>query len=766
MSSERCGAGTPAAAAVPAKDRLSPCVRADKSVEWVILNMKITVSLLAALVAAAAPGLAADVRAVRVTQGPVIDGRLTDPVWQSALPFSGFRMVEPRPGDEPTEKTELRILYDDAGLYIGVFCADREPARIAANSMAHDKGEAEGGMMGYGHGASQGPGDDLVRVLLDPFQDKRNAYVFYVNPRGARSEGLTSAGEVSLNWDGIWEGDACVLEDGWSAEFRIPFKTISFQPDLAAWGLNIERYIARKQETIRLSGVGRDSIFNNPMEAAALRGIEGVKQGRGITFRPYGLVSAQTERAAYSGTRGDVLGGFDLYKNFTPNLVGVASYHMDFAETEVDERRINLTRFPLFFPEKRMFFLEGSETLSFSSSVSFIPFFSRKIGLYEGRQVPVNFGTKVYGKVGRTNLAILDVQTGRLDALPGRNMLAARMTQDVFAESKIGWIFTNGSPTRERNSLAGVDFNYATSKFAGNKNLRLAAWAAYNWNEKTEGAHHGFGFRANYPNDLLDIQTTYAYYGKALDPGLGFMFRQGIQTAFGRISLQPRPRAGFLGRTVRQFFFDLSGDFYWDLAGRLETSTVQLAPLSLQTASGERLGFEITANRDVLPGAFEIARGVILPAGAYDFTSFQLSGGSAAHRPAVLSATYRFGEFYSGHYDDVTFDIALKLKGYASLSFNTNLVRGRLPQGRFSENVYQVKADVFLSPDLGLMNYIQYDDISRELGWSARIRWQLSPGNEVYLVYNKNWERTWDPASRFLPLEARGVLKISLSVRP
>jgi hypothetical protein len=439
---------------------------------------------------------------------------------------------------------------------------------------------------------------------------------------------------------------------------------------------------------------------------------------------------------------------------------------MDFAETEVDERRINLTRFPLFFPEKRMFFLEGSETFSFSSSVSFMPFFSRRVGLYEGKQVPVVFGTKLYGKIGDTNLSILDVQTGKFEGLPSHNLLAARMTQNIFAQSKVGWIFTNGSPTGEKNSLAGADFNYSSSKFLGNKNIMLAAWAAYNWNEKKEGRHHGFGFRADYPNDLWNVQTTYAYYGEALDPGLGYMMRTSMQTAYARVAFQPRPEKGFLGNFVRQFFFDASADYYWDLAWNLETSRLTASPLSFRTESGENIGFSVVRNRDVLPYDFEVARGVILAAGPYNFTAFRSEFRTATHRPAALEMNYNFGQFYSGHYDDVNLELTLKYKGFATLSLDTNLVRGRLPQGRFSENVYQVKFDIFLSPDLGLMNYIQYDDISRQLGWSARLRWQVSPGNDIYLVYNKNWERRWDPTSRFFPLEERGVLKISLSIRP
>lgn len=723
---------------------------------------------LALWLALASTGLAAEVRAIRVKDGPKIDGLVSDPVWGQAVPFTEFRMVEPRPNSEPTEKTELRVLYDHANLYIGVLCYDSEPRRIAANTMAHDSaGGSSGGGMGYGyyHGGSQSSSDDLIRVLIDPFQDKRTAYIFYVNPLGARSEGLAYGGSPSLNWDGIWEAKSRILEDSWNAELRIPFKTISFKPRLMVWGINVERVIPRKLETIRLSGTNRDSKFNNPMEAAALTGIEGVRQGKATTFRPYGLASSQSGSPGRDSRDNHLDGGFDIYKNFTPNLVGVVSYNMDFAETEVDERRINLTRFPLFFPEKRMFFLEGSETFSFSSSISFIPFFSRRIGLWEGEQVPVRFGTKLYGKIGNTNISALDIQTGGSPGLAGRNLFAARMTQNIFAESKVGWILTNGSPTGGKNTLAGVDLNYSTSKFAGNKNLMLAAWMAYNWNEKA-GRHHGFGFRANYPNDLWNVESTYAFYGEALDPGLGYMMRQSFQTFFVRLAYQPRPVKGPLDKLIRQFFFQSSFDYYWDLSGRLETRRIQLTPLSLQSESGERFEFEISPNRDVLPYDFEVAPGIILPEGPYDFTDCRFSFNTASHRSALLDASFRFGKFYSGHLEETSVGLTVKLNGYASLSLKTDLVRGRLPQGNFDENIYEIKADFFLSPDLGFMNYIQYDDISRQLGWSARLRWQVSPGNDIYLVYNKNWEKRFDPSSRFYSLEDRGVLKISLSIRP
>jgi Domain of unknown function (DUF5916) len=728
----------------------------------------VMMSIFALSAPAPASAQGAEVKAVRVQKAPKIDGFLSDPEWQSAPPFTGFRQFEPEANAEPTERTELRVLYDESNLYIGVMCFDREPRRIAANTMAHDSaGGSQGGMYGYHHGG-QSSSDDLIRVLIDPFQDKRTAYVFYVNPLGARSEGLVYGGEPSLNWDGIWEAKARILDNGWSAELRIPFKTISFKPGLTVWGINVERVIPRKLETDRTSGTNRDSNFNNPMEAAALSGITGIRQGKGLTFRPYGLASSASTPVGTdvsAGRDNSLDGGFDIYKNFTPNLVGVVSYNMDFAETEVDERQINLTRFPLFFPEKRMFFLEGSENFSFSSSISFIPFFSRRIGLFAGEQVPVRFGAKLYGKVGNTNISALDVQTGDYPGLPGTNMFAARMTQNIFAESKVGWIFTNGSPTGEKNTLAGVDFNYTTSRFMGNKNLMLAAWSAYNWNNKP-GQHEGFGLRANYPNDLWNVETTYAYYGEALDPGIGFMLRPSIQTFYLRLAYQPRPSRGWLDAVVRQFFFQTSFDYYWDLSGNLETRRVSLSPLSFQTESGERLEIQVEPTRDVLPYDFEVAPGVVIPKGAYDFTQCQISLNTASYRPVILEAAYTFGQFYSGHLDQTTLGATAKLDGHVSLSVRADMVRGRLPEGNFNENVYEFKADFFLTPDLGFMNYIQYDDISRKLGWNARLRWQISPGNDLYLVYNKNWERRFDPMARFYSLEDRGVIKITLSIRP
>jgi hypothetical protein len=729
---------------------------------------RLSIALLAALLwpgAASSQSVpeALTLRAVRVPKGPALDGSLHDPVWNQAIRFTAFKMVIPSPGAEPSEKTELRILEDGANLYIGVYCHDSEPARVCANTMTHDAEDSD-----------EHPSDDMVRVLIDPFQEKRNSYVFMVNPCGARSEGLASGQGMSLSWDGIWDARSRLQPDGWSCEMKIPFKTISFKPGLSTWGFNVERYIPRKQETIRLSGISRDSFFTNAMEAASLEGIQGARQGLGMTFRPYGLASALQNPAAQLPTDYQWTGGFDLYKSFTPNFIGAVTYNTDFAETEVDERQINLTRFPLYFPEKRTFFLEGSEIFNFGPGGfgNFYPFFSRRIGLYEGDQVPVNFGAKVFGRLGDTNISILDMKTKSFADpslslnLPEQNFAAARVYQNVLAESRVGVLFTNGSPTGEKNTLAGFDLTYKTSRFLGRQNFLAGAWYLYNWNETKSGQHAGYGMRLDYPNDLWDINASYAYYGDSLNPGVGFLARNGVQNGNLGVAYQPRPEKGLIGKLVRQFFFELEFSYYWDLAGRLETRQIWTAPLNLRTESGEHIEFNIIPNRDVLPYDFEVADGVVIPKGPYDFTNYRFEFGSAPFRPWTFDLEWHFGNFYSGRYDDAEIGFGFKFKGYATFGLKANIVRGNLPQGRFNENVYELKADVFISPNLGLMNYIQYDDVSKNLGVNARLRWQISPGNEVYLVYNKNWERRWDPVSRFVPLEGRGVFKITLSIRP
>jgi hypothetical protein len=693
------------------------------------------------------------IRAFKSEQSPVIDGKLNESLWDLAIPFSDFRMVEPTPGSDPTEKTEIKVIYDLKGMYFGIRCYDSEPQRISANTMEHDKSEERN--------------EDQISLLLDPFLDKRSAYIFIINPKGARSEGFASGEHYNLGWDGLWEARCQTDSEGWTGEIFISFKTISFNPKLTSWGINIERYIARKQEVIRYSGISLNSFFSNPKEAGLITGIENIKQGLGVTFRPYAKVSRNDNKTDDIDPSKDLKGGFDIYKNITPNLVGAVTVNTDFAETEVDARRLNITRFPLYYPEKRTFFLEGSDIFDFgsTSSSTFLPFFSRRIGLIEGQQVPLKWGTKFFGKISNTNLAILDVQSGSSEMTAPTNMFAGRISQNIFDESKVGVILTDGSQSGKQNTLAGADFKYKTSRFMGGDNFSVDLWGVKNWNEAKGGNKNGFGFKIDYPNDLIDAAVSYTFLGDSLDPGLGFLPRSAYHSLYTSSSYMPRLEKGWIGGMIRQWFFELRMTNYWNLEGDLESRQIFTAPINFRTESGEHIEFNVIPNREVLPVDFEVSEGIIIQSGDYSFLNYRFEVNTASYRKAQFDFSYRFGEFYDGHYNDIETGVTLKLDGYATMELGANLVRGNLPQGKFSENVYFTKLNLYITPDLGITNYVQFDDITNQIGYNGRFFWQIRPGNTIYLVYNNITERLFDPDKRFQMKEDQLLFKVQMSIR-
>ncbi len=695
---------------------------------------------------------------MKISEKPKLDGLLNEKVWKEAKVFSDFKMVKPETGKMPSERTELRIIYSERHLYIGIKCFSDDVKKISQNTLKYDQ---------HGHRSN---GDDLIRILIDPFLDMRNAYVFVINPGGARTDGLASGEYFSSNWDGIWDAVTSKSEEGWCAEIDIPFKTLTFNSGISEWGFNVERYIARKMEIIRLSGISKNSFFYNPAEAARAGDFNNIKQGLGLTFKPYLILSAEKTAGAGSGREWKLDGGFDLYKNFTSNLVGVFTYNTDFAETEVDERRINLTRFSLYYPEKRSFFLEGSDIFSFGSGMfrSFIPFFSRTIGLYEGEHiVPIEYGIKIFGKTGKTNLGLLNVKTKDSEWVPGKNFTAGRVYQNIFEQSKVGMIFTKGNPDGiGENSLLGFDFNFSTSKFLKNKNFSAGAWWVYNWNTIDEGDHSGYGLKLDYPNDLWDISFTFNHFGDSLEPGMAYLPRNNIRIFRPGIQFKPRPEKGLIGKIVRQFYYELFVSVYKDLDGRVVSSRIFTAPINLRTESGEHIEFNVIPEKEVLDEPFWLSDEIVFPVGEYNHTRYRFEFNSASHRKLDFDLKYLFGNFYSGKLTELNLGLSYNHGGNFNANVSTLFLRGSFPEGDYRKNLFRISSDFFLNPDMGLMGLLQYDDNSNEMGANIRFKWRISPGNVIYLVYNKNWERVWDPASRFQMINDLGIFKIQLSVRP
>jgi len=692
----------------------------------------------------------------RTTEAIRLDGRLDEIAWQSAAPIGPMRQREPIEDGEPSEETSVRVLYTDNALYLGVVCADRSRAGIISTQLTRD---------------ADLDVDDRITIVLDPFFDHRNGFFFQVNPAGARSDGQVSNNSETLtrDWDGIWNAVARITEEGWIAEIEIPFKTLRFKPGQAVWGFNVERQIKRHQEIDRWAAPRQNIWIGNLAEAGRLEGLEGMRQGVGLDIRPY--ISGAAEH-----TEGDFTGGIDIFKNITSNLNAAVTVNTDFAETEADIRQVNLTRFPLFFPEKRTFFLEGAGVFDIAGLVNTTdvrPFFSRRIGLVDTAAgdnvaVPLRVGAKLTGRQADYNIGILDVEAGSQSdaALPGGsisrlNLMAARVSRNILQQSWVGGIVTHGNPTGAGgNTLFGADARFATSTFRGNRNLSLALYLLGTDDEASRTRAGAGGFTLDYPNDRWDVALSWKQIGEAFQPALGFVPRPGIRKTDLNVAFQPRPERWH----IRQFFFEFRPSYITNLQNRVENWRIFTAPFNARTESGEHLEWNYIPEFEHLDTPFEIASGVVIPPGAYQWTRFRAEANSATKRPWVVDAALWWGGFYAGNRRQLELGLTLKPNTHIALAVRTERNDVALPEGAFYTQIVTVRADYNFTPNVSWANLTQYDNESRIAGLQSRFRWILRPGNDLFLVLNRGWYRTLED-SRFEPRFDRGSAKLQYTFR-
>jgi hypothetical protein len=690
-------------------------------------------------------------RAFAIDERIRIDGRLDEAAWKSAVPIGDLVQVLPREGDHPSERTEVRILVDKDALYFGIACFDRMPSGIIATQLTRD---------------ADLDVDDNISVVLDPFFDQRNGFFFTVNPAGARADGQisNSAENASLNWDGIWNAHARITNDGWIAEIVIPFKTLRFKPGQPVWGLNIERVIKRANETNRWSGARHDIWLTNLAEAGRLEGIPNVRQGKGLDIRPYGLMVRQ------EGNGWKVDGGLDVSKNLAPNLNASLTTKTDFAETEVDARQVNLTRFDLFYPEKRSFFLEGAGVFDVATGNTWmpdlIPFFSRRIGLIEqngiSSEVPIIAGGKITGRQSRYNIGFLDVQTNDVDeiGLSGQNLMAARVSRDFWRQSYVGGIFTRGNPSGlGHNTLVGADARFATSSFRGNKNLSLSLFALRSDDEFSETHDYAGGFSIDYPNDRWYLGAGWKQIGENFNPALGFVPRNGIRKTDAAIMFRPRPeKAG-----IRQLTFHAFPEVITNLDNRVDNWRVDISPFEVEFNSGDQFEIRVSPQFERLPFPFPISRDVTVPAGSYRFTRYGAAIGTATKRPWVVNFELDLGNFYNGTRRDLGLELTLKPSHHLLLGLKAERADVSLAQGDFFTQLLSVHANYNFSPNISWANLVQYDNESRVLGFQTRFRWILQPGNDLFLVLNRGWFRTFE--HEYVSSYDRGTIKLQYTFR-
>jgi hypothetical protein len=667
------------------------------------------------------------VRAAHVAAGPVVDGRLEDPAWAQAGDGGPLVQYFPVEGAEPSEPTAFRFVYDRDTLYLGVWCYDSEPERIIGREMARD-----GAIFS----------DDYLYFVFDTFLDRRNGYVFAVNPNGARVDGLiANNSSPSYRWDGIWRCKTRVTTTGWTVEVALPFKTFSFNPQLTRWGFNLMRMIKRTGERQRWNAPTNQLKTYYLAEAGLLTGLEGLRQGLGIEITPYALGKWKHDN---DGREDDVSGdgGGEIKYRITPNLQAILSYNTDFAETEVDLRQVNLTRFPLFFPEKRGFFLEDAGIFEFGDlGTELIPFFSRRIGIStEGEPVPIVAAGKLTGRIGNYNVGVIDALVDDHDGLGEKNAFVTRISRNIYEQSSVGMIATAGDPNSDDdNFMGGVDYSYRTSDFLGD---HILEWNTFALASSTENVstddYYAFGSELVLPNDTYYARAQFYQIEEDFNAALGFVPRRGIRAYEGYLSYRPRPEAV---DGIRQLYFTYRTDHVTDLNNRLDTAYHYLTPLFVRFESDDEVFWSVGGQFDSPDEEFEISDGVIIPSGRYWWHYHRLGFETASKRPIAADFVYRVGDFYEGTRDGYSLDVDLKPVKHLFFSLGYDLNKVRLPQGDFETRLGRIRTQLNFTPDLIWYHLLQYDNVSDTVGYNSRVVWEFQPGARIFLVLNQGYDR-------------------------
>jgi hypothetical protein len=701
-----------------------------------------------------------------------VDGLLDESVWREGVPAADFVQQDPDNGSPATERTEVRLVRDTDRLVLGVVLYDSEPQAVLGNQMQRDQSfEA----------------DDRFAWTMDTFLNGRTAYFFEINPSGAMGDGLVDPaidpdfGEsvgINRSWDGIWLARVRRIPEGWSAEVEIPLKTINFDRDSDTWGVNFQRTIRRKNEETLWTGFARNQGLTRMSTSGRLDGVAGMSQGVGLDIKPYvvGTISSAPGRGLEGiDSRGNA--GMDLFYNITPALRANLSINTDFAETEVDQRRVNLTRFPLFFEEKRDFFLEGSSFFDFSRELneSVVPFFSRRIGLDErGTLQRIDVGAKLTGQVGAFDVGVMQIRTGDRDeileeqsAVPGEDFSVMRLRRRFFQQSYVGGLYTRRAvrvPGDVDRHTAGMDFDLRTSQFRGNQNVSLSGFSLWTSNPLGTGQSAAYGLRASYPNDPLTVEIAAQELQANYDPAVGFVERRGYKRLNPSVEWTPRLNDH---PWIRGFEFSFDFDFLNDPQNRPLTRVLEVTPLELNFEDGSRLAIDVSREYERLEEDFEISDGVILPIGGkYEFTRYQIGGSTADHRVVSVNSDVSWGDFFSGRRREFTIQVSARPRRGVSVSAETELNRLDLAEGRFTTAVYRLAANTQFSPWTSLVNNLQYDTVSRLLGWQMRFRWIRRPGSDLYFVYTHNWNETFTlDQRRFSTLDNRLATKVVHTIR-
>ena len=706
------------------------------------------------------------VRVVRTSTPPTIDGRLDDAVWQDAEVITDIHQMRPAEGAEPSEPTEVYVLYDDDAFYIGARMFDSEPQRIAAPTMRH----------GQGLGS-----DDRLVVIFDPFNTGRSGYRFETNANGVRHDALyQSIASFEAAWSVIWEVAASVDEQGWLAELAIPFKSLPFDPNIDTWGFNFGRGIRRRGE--EMAWVSRNRSYN-PSILGLASGLEGMDQGAGLDIVP--SVSANNRKDfIHSTTDSNLDPSLDVFYRLTPSLNASLTINTDFSATEVDDRQVNLTRFGLFFPEKRDFFLNDSDLFEFgrisregfneeneassgSSLENARPFFSRRLGLSRtGAPVDLNYGGKLSGRIGRWNVGTLAIRQDEFEDTAASDVFVGRVTANVLAESAVGIIVTDGDPNSDLdNGLTGVDFRYLNSRLPGGRVLEADAWFQQSDTQGIDGEDTAFGIGVQMPNNSglrgsLGIKQIEANF----NPALGFVNRTDVRDTTATLGYTRYTG----GELLQSFYSGIDAQRIELLDGGLQTEVFLARLIELESNSRDDLEVRYIATREAVAEPFTIyedrTREVVISPGHYSFNESMVGVSTGRQRTFSGEVNYQWGDFFDGKRTNIGGDFRWNASRLFRLRLGYDWNDIELPGGSFVSRLVRLTTELTFSPTLSWVTLLQYDNDSEILGVNSRLHWIPTAGREGFIVINHDLQDI-DKDNRFNSALADTTIKFNYTFR-
>ena len=674
----------------------------------------------------------ATLRAVRLEAPLSVDGVLDEAVYRTVRSVSGFIQQDPDEGKPATEDTELWVLFDHENIYVSARCWDSRPELIVANEMRRDNvGLYE---------------NDNFAVLLDTFHDGRNAFIFHINPLGGLFDAqLVDENLFNRDWNTVWEAKTGRFEKGWTLEIAVPFKSLRYEGSgQQVWGINARRIVRSKNEFTHLTRIpasyGTQGLLK-VSSAATLVGLETPSSSRNIEVKPYvrGDVTTNLEADPPFSNDADGDAGFDVKYGVTRGVTFDFTYNTDFAQVEVDEQQVNLTRFNLFYPEKREFFLEGQGIFNFGieggrgtlpPDNAPVVFFSRQIGLEESQAVPIVAGGRLSGRMGAYSLGLLQIRTGDFtpaDAV-ATGFSVLRLKRDIFDRSNVGVIFTRRAPPLNgsgENLVYGLDTDLNLAQ-----DLRVNAFWARSETPGLGSEDQAYRTRFNFASDRYGVQLERMVVEEDFSPEIGFLSRENFERSFAQVRFSPRP--GFWA--IRKVSFLGSFDYITDTAGTLETR-IEKASVLLDYENSDQM--EITYRRDFeyLPEPFEIYPSIVLPVGGYEFSDMRYRYKLGPHRRVSGDLFYQVGTFYSGDRTEVGYRGRIELLTKLSLEPGLEFNWVHLAEGDFSTRLVTARVNYMMSPRLFLSALAQYNSAADSLETNIRLRWEYQAGSDLFVVY-------------------------------